>query len=63
MVTFDGVKIQYIGDFAAFDLYINEPHDKWVMRALMGSISSGEAEKALKECESTLAEMLQNIAS
>ncbi len=63
MVTFDGVKIQYIGDFAVFDLYTNEPHDKWVMRTLMGSATRDEAEKALKECESKLAEMLQNIAS
>lgn len=49
-ISCDGKRLCYVSELAAFTLYADEPPDKQLMRAILGSVSFEEAEKAIAEC-------------
>ena len=63
MITFDGVRLTYIGEYSAFSLILGQPRETMMERALKGSINSSEAEKALAECEQYLQSFIEEIAA
>jgi hypothetical protein len=59
MITFDGVRLVYVGESGAFCLYVWQTEAEMYVSARDGCADLEEAEKAVAKCAAHLAYMLE----
>jgi hypothetical protein len=59
MISFDGVRLTYVGETGAFCLYVWQTESEMYDAARDGCVDLREAEKAVAECAAYLARALE----
>lgn len=59
MITFDGVRLVWVGETGAFTLYVWQTEDEMYTAARDGCADLREADRAVSDCAAYLSTMLE----